>query len=49
MAGARKMRRMVEDSGSQTVDSFEFRVSSQLELSLELGVYFPSILSLTIL
>jgi hypothetical protein len=40
---------MVADSGNQTVDSFEFRVSSQLELSLELGVYFPAMLSLTIL
>ena len=49
MAGARKMRRIVGDSGSQTVESFEFRVSSQWELSLELGVYFPSMLSLTIL
>jgi hypothetical protein len=49
MAGARKMRRMVADSGSQTVESFEFRVSSQCEPSLELGVYFPSTLSLTIL
>jgi hypothetical protein len=42
------MRRMVADSGPD-FESFEFRVSSQLELSLELGVYFPSMLSLTIL